>query len=105
MRKQLTPMPQGLKGMDAFAKWVDAKFVIPGTNFRFGLEGLLGLVPGVGDLSTFAVSGYPVFLMAKNGASSFVLSRMIFNIVIDVLLGTIPVIGNLLKSNSVSRLL
>ncbi|HVF82458.1 MAG TPA: DUF4112 domain-containing protein [Flavisolibacter sp.] len=95
MRKQQTPMPKGLKGMDAIARWMDTKFVIPGTDFRFGLDGLLGLVPGVGDLSTFAVSGYLVLLMARNGASGFVLARMIFNIVIDVVLGAIPVVGDL----------
>ena len=95
MRKQQAPLPTGLQGMDFIARWMDTKFVIPGTGFRFGLDGLLGLIPGVGDLSTFAVSGYLVLIMARNGASGYVLSRMIFNIVIDMLLGTIPVIGDL----------
>jgi hypothetical protein len=95
MRKQSTPLPKELRGMDTLARWMDTKFVIPGTSFRFGLDGLLGLIPGVGDLSMFAVSGYLVLLMAKNGASGFVLARMILNIVIDVVLGTIPFIGDL----------
>ncbi len=95
MSKQQTTLPKEFKGMEFLAKWMDTKFRIPGTEFRFGLDGLLGLVPGVGDLSTFAVSGYLVLLMARNGASGFVLARMIFNIVIDVVLGTIPVIGDL----------
>jgi heme/copper-type cytochrome/quinol oxidase subunit 2 len=81
--------------MDFIARWMDTKFLIPGTNFRFGLDGLLGLIPGVGDLSTFAVSGYLVLIMAQNGASGFVLARMIFNIVIDAALGAIPVVGDL----------
>ena len=96
--------PKGLKGMDYLAQLMDSKFVVPGTNFRCGLDGLLGLIPGVGDLSTFAVSGYLVLLMARNGASGYVLSRMIFNIVIDAALGAIPVIGDLFdfvhKANS-----
>ncbi len=95
MKKEQQALPKGSKGMDVIAKWMDSKFVIPGTNFRFGLDGLLGLIPGVGDLSTFAVSGYLVLLMARNGAGGYVLARMIFNIVIDVVLGTIPVIGDL----------
>lgn len=95
MRRQQAPLPREWKGMEFLAKWMDAKFRVPGTNFRFGLDGLLGLIPGVGDLSTFAVSGYLVLLMAQNGASGYVLARMIFNIVIDVVLGTIPVIGDL----------
>ncbi|HEY0041757.1 MAG TPA: DUF4112 domain-containing protein [Flavisolibacter sp.] len=94
-RKQPAPLPKGLKGMDFIARWMDTKFLIPGTNFRFGLDGLLGLIPGVGDLSTFAVSGYLVLIMAQNGASGFVLARMIFNIVIDAALGAIPVVGDL----------
>jgi hypothetical protein len=95
LKKQQTPLPKELKGMEFLARWMDAKFRIPGTDFRFGLDGLLGLIPGVGDLSTFAVSGYLVLLMARNGASGYVLARMILNIVIDAALGAIPVIGDL----------
>ncbi|HEX8316327.1 MAG TPA: DUF4112 domain-containing protein [Flavisolibacter sp.] len=95
LKKQQTPLPKELKGMEFLARWMDAKFRIPGTDFRFGLDGLLGLIPGVGDLSTFAVSGYLVLLMARNGASGYVLARMILNIVIDAALGAIPLIGDL----------
>lgn len=94
-RNQQAPLPTSLKGMAFIAKWMDAKFRIPGTDFRFGLDGILGLIPGVGDLSTFAVSGYLVLLMAKNGAGGYVLARMILNIVIDAALGAIPVVGDL----------
>jgi hypothetical protein len=73
---------------------MDAKFRLPGTNFRFGLDSILGLIPGVGDLSTFLVSGYLVLLMARNGASGYVLARMILNIVVDGALGAIPIIGD-----------
>ncbi|MDQ3277686.1 MAG: DUF4112 domain-containing protein [Bacteroidota bacterium] len=93
--KQPAALPRALKGMDWIARWMDAKFRVPGTNFRFGLDGLLGLIPGVGDLSTFAVSGYLVVLMARNGASGYVLARMILNIVIDAALGAIPLVGDL----------
>ncbi len=95
IRRHPAPQPKEFKGMEFLTRWMDAKFRIPGTNFRFGLDGLLGLIPGVGDLSTFAVSGYLVLLMARNGASGYVLARMIFNIVIDAALGTIPFIGDL----------
>ena len=95
IRKQAAAMPRELKGVEWIARWMDTKFRIPGTNFRFGLDGLLGLIPGVGDLSTFAVSGYLVLLMARNGASGNVLARMVLNIVIDAALGAIPVIGDL----------
>lgn len=74
---------------------MDSQFRIPGTNFRFGLDGLIGLIPGAGDLSTFAVSGYMVLLLARNGASGYVLARMVVNILIDAIIGSIPLIGDL----------
>ena len=77
------------------AKLMDAQFKIPGTNFRFGLDGLLGLIPGAGDLSTFAVSGYMVMILAQNGASGFVLARMVLNILIDAVFGSIPLLGDI----------
>lgn len=74
---------------------MDSQFVIPGTNIRFGLDSLIGLIPGAGDLSTFVVSGFMVSVLAKNGASGFVLSRMILNIVIDAVVGSVPVLGDI----------
>ena len=74
---------------------MDAQFKIPGTNFRFGLDVLLGLIPGAGDLSTFAVSGYMVMILAQNGASGFVLARMVLNILIDAIFGSIPLLGDI----------
>lgn len=94
-REEDKPLSKDLQGMEFLAKWMDAKFRFPGTNFRFGLDGLIGLIPGVGDLSTFAVSGYLVLLMARNGASGYILARMILNIVVDAALGAIPFIGDL----------
>ena len=77
------------------ARLMDAQFKIPGTNIRFGLDGLLGLIPGAGDLSTFAVSGYMVMILAQNGASGFVLARMVMNILIDAIFGSIPILGDI----------
>ena len=77
------------------ARLMDAQFKIPGTNIRFGLDGLLGLIPGAGDLSTFAVSGYMVMILAQNGASGFVLARMVLNILIDAVFGSIPLLGDI----------
>ena len=91
----ITPQPQGLRQLGRLAKLLDAQFRIPGTDIRFGLDGLIGLIPGAGDLSTFAVSGYMLWVMANNGASGFVLARMTLNILIDALLGSIPLIGDL----------
>ncbi len=85
-------------------KLMDKQFVIPGTNFRFGLDGILGLIPGLGDVSGFAVSCYLISVMAKNGASSYVIARMVLNVLIDTIIGSIPFIGDIFdfafKSNS-----
>ena len=87
--------PQGLRQLDRLATLMDAQFKVPGTNFRFGLDGLLGLIPGAGDLSTFAVSGYMLWIMAHNGASGYVLARMILNVLVDAIVGAIPFIGDI----------
>lgn len=89
------PAQSGLKKLNYLAKLMDAQFSIPGTNIRFGLDGIIGLIPGAGDLSTFAVSGYMLWVMANNGASGFVLARMTFNILIDAIVGAIPILGDL----------
>ena len=83
------------KNLERLAKLMDSQFVIPGTNIRFGLDSLIGLVPGAGDLATFFVSGMMVSVMAKNGASGFVLARMVLNIGVDALVGAIPVLGDI----------
>ena len=84
-----------LKNINRLAKLMDSQFTLPGTNFRFGLDGILGLIPGAGDLSTLAVSAYMISVMAKNGASGNVIAKMVVNVLIDTLLGAIPFIGDL----------
>ena len=94
MAKQIS-QPRELKHIDWIAKLMDSQFRIPGTDIRFGLDGIIGLIPGAGDLSTFAVSAYLLSIMAKNGASGYVLARMILNVLIDSIVGMIPILGDL----------
>ncbi len=86
---------QQFKRLDKLAKLMDAQFTIPGTNIRFGLDALIGLIPVAGDLSTFAISGYMLFVMAKNGASGFVLARMVLNVLADAIIGSVPILGDI----------
>ncbi len=83
---------------------MDTRFKIPGTNFTFGLDPILGLIPGAGDILTFAISGFLVLLMARHKVKGQVLLLMLLNIGIDFLIGAIPVIGWIadfrLKANS-----
>lgn len=84
-----------ISNLETLAKVMDSQFRIPGTSIRFGLDALLGLIPGAGDFGTFLISGYMVLLLAQNGASGFVLTRMVLNILIDALFGSIPVLGDI----------
>ncbi len=84
-----------LAGMDSLAKLMDSQFKIPGTNIKFGLDALVGLIPGAGDFATFLVSGYMMLTLAKNGASGFVLTRMALNVLIDSLIGAIPILDDI----------
>ncbi|MCW3082619.1 DUF4112 domain-containing protein [Segetibacter sp.] len=93
-----------LRQLDFLARLMDNQFKVPGTNFRFGLDAIIGLIPGAGDLSTFGISTFMLFVMVKNGASGFVLARMILNVLIDTIIGAIPLVGDLFdigfKSNT-----
>jgi hypothetical protein len=90
-----TAKPPSLKYLDLFAKLMDSQFRIPGTNIRFGLDPLIGLIPGVGDFAGFVVSAFMLNILVKNGASGFVLARMVFNCILDAVLGSIPVVGDI----------
>ncbi len=84
-----------LKWIDGFSRLLDTKFRIPGTEIRFGADFLMGLVPGAGDILSLGMSGILVATMAKNGASGMLVVRMLFNVALDALVGTIPVLGNI----------
>ncbi|HKH61671.1 MAG TPA: DUF4112 domain-containing protein [Flavitalea sp.] len=94
MAKQI-PQQRDFKQLERIAKLMDAQFTVPGTNFKFGLDGIIGLIPGAGDISTFAVSAYLLTIMARNGASGYVMARMVLNVVIDAVVGMIPILGDL----------
>lgn len=83
---------------------MDEQFRLPGTNFRFGLDPIINLIPIAGDLGGFAVSTVLLLTMAKHGVSRKVLLLMTLNIVLDSTIGAIPIIGHIFdfayKSNS-----
>lgn len=84
-----------LRRTRALAQALDSAFRIPGTRLRFGLDPLLGLFPGVGDVVGGLMSGYLLWAGARAGAPPSVLLRMFSNILIDVVLGAVPVLGDL----------
>ena len=77
------------------AHFLDAAVRIPGTNIRFGLDGLLGLVPGVGDVTTGLASVFVILSAARMGVPAPVLARMVANVAIDTAIGVIPLLGDI----------
>lgn len=74
---------------------LDDRFRIPGTRIRFGVDPLISLVPWLGDMVSFAISGLLVVVMVRHGASGMVTVKMIGNVLLDAAVGTIPVLGDL----------
>ncbi len=87
--------PAELQGIDTFSKLLDSQFRIPGTKTTFGLDFIIGLVPYAGDLISFLFSGGLVITMAKHGASGQVLAKMLLNIVLDTVVGSVPLFGDI----------
>jgi hypothetical protein len=81
--------------VDQLTYLMDNRFRLPGTGFRFGLDPILGLVPGVGDAISLAISGVLITYMYRHGASRKALIMMIGNVVLDATFGSIPLIGNI----------
>ena len=68
---------------------------MPGTNIRFGADAIIGLVPGLGDIGGAALAGYLVILAQRLGVPRAVVLRMLANVAVDTLAGSVPVIGDL----------
>jgi hypothetical protein len=80
--------------MRDLARVLDEAIRIPGTNIRVGLDALFGLLPGGGDVAGGLFSGLIILQAARSGAPTPVLGRMLANVAIDVVLGAIPLIGD-----------
>ena len=81
--------------LDTVSSLMDNRFRIPFTRIRFGLDFLIGLVPGIGDVVSLVISGVLVLGMVRYGASGRVLLLMLGNILLDTLVGSIPVLGDI----------
>ncbi|HAZ44371.1 MAG TPA: DUF4112 domain-containing protein [Cyanobacteria bacterium UBA11369] len=78
-----------------FSRWLDSAFRIPGTNFRFGWDPIIGLVPGAGDLVSTALSAYMIYLAARFQLPPKIFLKMLVNLGIEATVGTIPLIGDI----------
>jgi hypothetical protein len=80
--------------IDALATLLDTALILPGTNIRFGLDALIGLVPGIGDAITAAMSLWIVHEAHQLGAPRHVIARMLGNVALDSVVGAVPLVGD-----------
>ena len=90
-----TPLSTSVARARALARLMDDAVRIPGTKIGFGLDALIGLVPGIGDFVGTAMSGYIIYVAARGGVPPTVLARMLANVATDTVFGAVPVIGDL----------
>ncbi|HKS29000.1 MAG TPA: DUF4112 domain-containing protein [Pyrinomonadaceae bacterium] len=94
------------ESLDQLSRWMDGLFRIPGLGWRFGLDAIVGLIPGVGDTITSLASFYILAAAVRYRVPKITLLRMGFNIGIDYVLGAVPLVGDLFdaawKSNQMN---
>jgi hypothetical protein len=83
-----------LERLEWIADLMDSALVIPGTNVRLGLDALIGLAPGIGDTVSAAISLWMVKEAHELGVPRHLVGRMIGNIVLDSVVGAVPVAGD-----------
>jgi hypothetical protein len=92
------PRPMARLGDDRLIAFVtrlmDTAFTIPGTNIRFGLDPILGLLPGFGDTATAIVSALLIAQSARYGVPRIILARMAGNVLVNTALGSVPLVGD-----------
>lgn len=86
------------QGLEPIFKWLayimDDVVRVPGTKFRFGLDPLLGLIPGVGDTSSALVSAFAMIQAVRLGVPKVLLMKMALNVLVNEVIGVIPVLGD-----------
>jgi len=83
-----------LRRLEKLVKFLDYGIPIGKTGYRIGFDPLIGLIPGIGDLIGTAFAGYVVYEAHAMGASKWVLGRMLWNVLLDFLLGLFPILGD-----------
>ena len=91
----MTPSSDPLARARSLARLLDSAAKVPGTGIRFGADAVLGLIPGLGDVAGAALAGYLVILAQRLGAPRAVVLRMLTNVAVDTIAGTVPLAGDL----------
>ncbi|MDQ1613102.1 MAG: hypothetical protein QOG00_3033 [Pyrinomonadaceae bacterium] len=83
------------QSLDQLSRWMDGLFRIPGTGWRFGLDAIVGLIPGIGDTVSTLTGFYILAAGVRYRVSKVTLLRMGLNIGVDYVFGAIPIIGDI----------
>ena len=87
--------PPGLDHLAALTRLLDRAFRVPGTQWRFGLDAIIGLIPGLGDIVGSLVGAYSLWIAQRIGAPGAVQARMVLNLAVDGIVGLVPLAGDL----------
>jgi hypothetical protein len=90
-----TPADPGVARYTVLSHLLDQAFRVPGTSWRFGLDAIIGLIPGAGDIAGAVVGLYGVWVARQLGAPTSLLARMLGNLAIDAVVGAVPILGDL----------
>jgi hypothetical protein len=85
---------ESLMRLEGLGKLMDGAFEIPGTNVRIGIDAVIGIVPGIGDVISGLMSSYLIWEARRLGVSKWVMARMVANTMIDTTIGAIPIAGD-----------
>jgi hypothetical protein len=85
---------QRLKRLEAVAKVLDVAFIVPGTKIRYGIDGIVGLIPVVGDIIATGLSLWLVYEARALGAPWYITARMLGNVAFQGVVGTVPLAGD-----------
>jgi hypothetical protein len=99
-----TFMPRELRRLRLLSRLLDSAVAIPGTRYRFGLDAVVGLMPGIGDAVSAIFSSYIIFQAARLGVPKSTLARMIGNVGLDTIVGVIPLLGDLFDAGFKSNM-
>lgn len=81
--------------LDRLEHWLDDKFTLPVVGMKVGADGIIGLIPGVGDVFTTGLSAVFIADAVKMGARKSVIAKMAGNVAVDFVLGAVPLVGDL----------
>jgi hypothetical protein len=94
MEGHVVPDAERLTKIERLAHLMDESIALPGTDKRIGLEALLGLIPVLGDLATAVISLHIISEAKKLGVPKTIVSKMIWNVVVDTAVGAVPGVGD-----------